>query len=400
MSGPDRLREDLRLLEERLAALEDRRGTISESVYERVHREYSERRQHALAALESLHVASTELEGEIHDLEEQLRTHSETREELQVRHELGEITDEQYTRTSGQIEAKCREQLLDLMRKYALAGKKPPADIQDLNELLVFDAPDEDEPSLEPPPRARSPFLDDSASSSDLPDDEPMGDSIVDAPNDVQGPATLDDPLPPNPFADTLEDEEPPAHEPPSAPKTIGESVITPTRRVEREPKVPESERKLISQGLNFKDIVKRAQPSEPRQREHPSSTTQRRMGGFAISERKKPQLPSNEEIPVVRVLSPQGRDSFVSLKKEIIRIGRLPDNDIVIQGDHAVSRHHAEIHTNRDRSQIIDLKSANGTLVNGNKTQIAKLACNDIISVGRTTLIFIDDPEELSYYR
>lgn len=49
-----------------------------------------------------------------------------------------------------------------------------------------------------------------------------------------------------------------------------------------------------------------------------------------------------------------------------VITIGRTPDNDVVIH-DPKISRHHAQIvQHERGEYSIVDLKSTNGTYVNG----------------------------------
>jgi DNA-binding response OmpR family regulator len=55
------------------------------------------------------------------------------------------------------------------------------------------------------------------------------------------------------------------------------------------------------------------------------------------------------------------------ALGRPITRIGRLPDNDIVIP-DRWVSRYHAEIRRDGQQYVIRDLESKNGTLVNGRR--------------------------------
>jgi ABC transport system ATP-binding/permease protein len=47
-----------------------------------------------------------------------------------------------------------------------------------------------------------------------------------------------------------------------------------------------------------------------------------------------------------------------------ILRIGRAPDNDLVI-ADPSVSGHHAELRTTGGITRIVDLGSRNGTFVN-----------------------------------
>ena len=68
------------------------------------------------------------------------------------------------------------------------------------------------------------------------------------------------------------------------------------------------------------------------------------------------------------------------------IRIGRVPDNDIVL-ADLDVSRHHAELRRNPDGSfEIIDLRSHGGTYVNGERITHKMLTEQDIIGVGHAT--------------
>src|SRR5260370_32553023 len=66
----------------------------------------------------------------------------------------------------------------------------------------------------------------------------------------------------------------------------------------------------------------------------------------------------------------------------ETIRIGRVPDNDIVL-ADLDVSRHHAELRRNPDGSfEIIDLGSHGGTNVNGERITRKILGEQDIMRV------------------
>ena len=69
-----------------------------------------------------------------------------------------------------------------------------------------------------------------------------------------------------------------------------------------------------------------------------------------------------------------------------MVRIGRLGDNDIVVD-DLAVARHHAELRMSRPgHYEITDLASHNGTYVNGTRVARAVLADGDIVTVGHTT--------------
>lgn len=77
---------------------------------------------------------------------------------------------------------------------------------------------------------------------------------------------------------------------------------------------------------------------------------------------------------------SRQGRRS--SLKKPTTRIGRKADNDILFE-ESVVSSYHAEIRAGRGSFAIIDLKSTNGTFVNGKRVTEIRLRDGDRIEIG-----------------
>lgn len=71
----------------------------------------------------------------------------------------------------------------------------------------------------------------------------------------------------------------------------------------------------------------------------------------------------------------------------KLIKIGRSKENDIVIDDDTKVSRHHAELfHDDDGNTFITDLNSANGTFVNGDKINGTHLLKDlDIIVIGKS---------------
>jgi ABC-type multidrug transport system ATPase subunit len=73
-------------------------------------------------------------------------------------------------------------------------------------------------------------------------------------------------------------------------------------------------------------------------------------------------------------------------LPSQLMRIGRTPDNDLVVS-DLSVSRRHAELRKSASGSyEIVDLGSHNGTFVNGKRVNSAPLTEADIISIGHAT--------------
>ncbi len=77
---------------------------------------------------------------------------------------------------------------------------------------------------------------------------------------------------------------------------------------------------------------------------------------------------------------------SWIRNQSPVRRIGRRPDNDIVIS-DLGVSKQHAELRRSTDgRFSIIDLGSQAGTYVNGTRVSQQELDEGDIIAIGRAT--------------
>lgn len=77
-----------------------------------------------------------------------------------------------------------------------------------------------------------------------------------------------------------------------------------------------------------------------------------------------------------------------VTLRSGRIRIGALPDNDVVIHSN-LVSRYHAEVRVRGRRVEIEDLRSSNGTLVNGQPVAVSPLRPGDRIRIADVDLLF-----------
>ena len=70
------------------------------------------------------------------------------------------------------------------------------------------------------------------------------------------------------------------------------------------------------------------------------------------------------------------------------VTIGREEGNSIQLN-DERVSRFHIRIQNDQSQLVLTDLESTNGTKVNGEETRLRILRAGDVISIGRSTLIF-----------
>ena len=68
--------------------------------------------------------------------------------------------------------------------------------------------------------------------------------------------------------------------------------------------------------------------------------------------------------------------------------VGRLHDNDILLS-DLGVSGHHARLYRGPEGYNIEDLKSRNGTWLNGTRIYHSQLAHGDRLRIGATDLLF-----------
>ncbi|MBI5526667.1 MAG: FHA domain-containing protein [Deltaproteobacteria bacterium] len=90
-----------------------------------------------------------------------------------------------------------------------------------------------------------------------------------------------------------------------------------------------------------------------------------------------------------------QGRE--FALNRTSMHIGRSDDNDIAI--DHrSISKNHAKVILENDTYKIIDLKSANGVLVNGEQYAKTELKSGDIVELGHIKFRFVDRSDAEGY--
>jgi pSer/pThr/pTyr-binding forkhead associated (FHA) protein len=79
---------------------------------------------------------------------------------------------------------------------------------------------------------------------------------------------------------------------------------------------------------------------------------------------------------------------AFPLNKQSALTIGRRGDNHVVIE-NLAVSGHHAKIIPHEKGYVLADLKSKNGTFVNGRRIKTYLLKHKDVVTVGKHLLIY-----------
>ena len=81
------------------------------------------------------------------------------------------------------------------------------------------------------------------------------------------------------------------------------------------------------------------------------------------------------------------GEQRRLVFNKPEVTIGRVQGNDIVLPKGN-VSKRHARIVLKDGKFIIVDLKSTNGTYVNGKRVHRAELQTGDRLRVGRVELV------------
>jgi pSer/pThr/pTyr-binding forkhead associated (FHA) protein len=94
----------------------------------------------------------------------------------------------------------------------------------------------------------------------------------------------------------------------------------------------------------------------------------------------------------------PAGKNVFLiinqqitPLTKDVIRLGRQLDNDVVFQ-EESVSRSHAEIRCENGKYFLHDLLSTSGTFVNNRRIERCLLNSGDLISLANVQFMFVNN--------
>jgi putative secretion ATPase (PEP-CTERM system associated) len=101
----------------------------------------------------------------------------------------------------------------------------------------------------------------------------------------------------------------------------------------------------------------------------------------------------STQTIPKLLIYKKGNKFEEFLLDKEIVTLGRLPGNDIMLN-DTVVSGHHAKILTLHGTSFLEDMDSTNGTFVNSERVSKCVLKNGDIISLARCRLKYVNETQ------
>jgi pSer/pThr/pTyr-binding forkhead associated (FHA) protein len=111
------------------------------------------------------------------------------------------------------------------------------------------------------------------------------------------------------------------------------------------------------------------------------------RVGGGTAS-RGRAKKTSGKGVPMFVVIEPKQHRGATYTLSSVLAIGRLEDNDIVIDDDSFISSHHARIEIRPEGSWVVDLGSTNGCFVNGQRVADQRsVRKGDRIQVGSTVL-------------
>src|SRR4051794_25952198 len=96
------------------------------------------------------------------------------------------------------------------------------------------------------------------------------------------------------------------------------------------------------------------------------------------------------DKVPPRLIVVSERDHRFVDLSDQECGVGRAPENAIVVKDD-MVSRKHCVIERAGAGFRVRDLKSFNGTYLNGERVQDEQLKPWDSVRVGRTRIFFVE---------
>lgn len=343
-----KLKEERRLLRERIAKVEETRAQVSDSVYQRVRTDYERKFKAASNALLSkkgeidrelltLYAARTKVSANVQEHQDQL-------EELRFRHSLGEFAKEGFETQAGQV--------TERLTKFETLLTAVNTNIARYEALFA------DETDLLPEGPATVRAAADRAGAATTPAGVPA--EAGDMPT-VRDDTVHDEP--PSYALDTSEGDYfggVPAPQPGGSTSTPAPSLTHPSPTAAPVSQPPAKPQTLETRVFRPSDLEANTQPG---------------------------LVADLSNAPTLAVVEGALKGSVFPLRPDTT-IGRSTTNAIALK-DTKVSRQHAIVHCYGDHWTLEDLQSANGVYVNGSKITEVALQPGDKIQIGDFVLEF-----------
>lgn len=102
-------------------------------------------------------------------------------------------------------------------------------------------------------------------------------------------------------------------------------------------------------------------------------------------------RFPPPPRLPAILVLGPRTPPRWITLAGTALRVGRAPDNEVVIDDD-GVSRRHCRLVLVDDVWRVEDMGSRNGVVWRGARVSGRLLCSGDVLSLGPVCLLYVDE--------
>jgi len=392
------IKENMKLVENRLQKMEEHRVDVSESVYFKVRTDYETQLDSVRDAFQA---KCQEIEGELRNLyvaqdeqETKMQSHQEILEEARFRHKLGEYTDKKFkdVENTQSKEIKKYTDILEIIKQSikqyedVLGGaytpsaepvRKEPAKVSPTSTPKVAEppaAPAKKAAAVPEPPTAKNAFIEEDTMKN-------LSDTAK-APPPV---AKLPETPPPSSTGTSKGFEDKLSDDLDMFLQDEGDYFSSDSEEAKPEaaPEIPQvaapaHEPSAAPQGKGLDDSLSsilRDMPfdEEPSETQGPAKT---------VGEETGARIDMNQFPEASLILIEGDLDENEFILGDNTSIGRSPSNDVVLK-ETKVSRQHAAINLRGGSYVIVDLKSSNGLLVNGRKVEEAVLNDGDELTIG-----------------
>lgn len=361
------LKAEQDVLAERLAQLEERRSSVAEPVYLRVRGDYEKRSAELDQQSAPLKQEARAQFNQLSSLLDRYAADHEAitldRQEIELRHQLGEFDDAQYEHRIAELETE-----LDARSEAVQLGGELKARFLDAfhseAELLAIAGT----PATATPPPASAPPVAPPPVAEAVPAATPVAPAApvpaAAAPTVPGGFRTVETELASDQTQVMTTMPLPPAPPPAAAAATVAAPTLAPPPPASRTPGRPPSETQIMS----VLDI-----PLPPRNSAVPAAAS-----GATVVVRAARLVPQNPEA---------GKNSVV-LSLNSVSIGADSGNDVRVGGP-GVEAKHAQLTVSMAGYTVVDLGSPHGTRVNAEKIRERLLRDQDVIQIGAARWVF-----------